>query len=103
MRLTGLWFNKVQEMNNIFEEISPEEYERIQNERRQDDFIVDDEGFGYKDEGGEIWENYEKADAAKKSKKRKLNVSENCSVLSSLPVQKDEQSIQTFMYPVSAI
>ena len=73
-------------MNNIFEEISPEEYERIQNERRQDDFIVDDEGFGYKDEGGEIWENYEKADAAKKSKKRKLNVSENCSVLSSLPV-----------------
>ena len=90
-------------MNNIFEEISPEEYERIQNERRQDDFIVDDEGFGYKDEGGEIWENYEKADAAKKSKKRKLNVSENCSVLSSLPVQKDEQSIQTFMYPVSAI
>ena len=70
-------------MNNIFEEISPEEYERIQNERRQDDFIVDDEGFGYKDEGGEIWENYEKADAAKKSKKRKLNVSENCSVLSS--------------------
>ena len=82
MRITELW-NQVQEMNNIFEEISPEEYERIQNERRQDDFIVDDEGFGYKDEGGEIWENYEKADAAKKSKKRKLNVSENCSVLSS--------------------
>ena len=72
-------------MNNIFEEISPEEYERIQNERRQDDFIVDDEGFGYKDEGGEIWENYEKADAAKKSKKRKLNVSVIIgSVLSSL-------------------
>ena len=37
---------------------------------------MDDEGFGYKDEGGEIWENNEKADAAKKSKKRKLNVSE---------------------------
>ena len=36
---------------------------------------MDDEGFGYKDEGGEIWENNEKADAAKKSKKRKLNVS----------------------------
>ena len=85
MRITELW-NQVQEMNNIFEEISPEEYERIQNERRQDDFIVDDEGFGYKDEGGEIWENYEKADAAKKSKKRKLNVSENCSVLSSFAV-----------------
>ena len=84
MRIT-LFANKVQEINNVFEEISPEEYERIQNERREDDFIVDDEGFGYKDEGGEIWENNEKADAAKKSKKRKLNVSVIIgSVLSSL-------------------
>ena len=46
--------------------------------RRDDDFIVDDEGFGYKDRGGEIWETGDNnpADAAKKSKKqRKLNVS----------------------------
>jgi hypothetical protein len=37
---------------------------------------VDDEGFGYKDRGGEIWEVNESAanDAAKK-KKRKLAVS----------------------------
>ena len=44
--------------------------------RRNDDFIVDDEGFGYKDRGGEIWEVAEgnATDAAKK-KKRKLNVS----------------------------
>ena len=44
--------------------------------RRDDDFIVDDEGFGYKDKGGEIWECAEGGanDAAKK-KKRKLNVS----------------------------
>ena len=44
--------------------------------RRDDDVIVDDEGFGYKDRGGEIWEVGESAqtDAAKK-KKRKLNVS----------------------------
>lgn len=46
-------------------------------DRRDDDFIVDDEGFGYKDRGGEIWEVNESNgnnDAAKK-KKRKLNVS----------------------------
>ena len=60
----------------MFEDISPEEYERRQAERREDDFIVDDEGFGYKDHGGEIWEVQESGvDAAKKSKKRKLNVS----------------------------
>ena len=46
--------------------------------RRDDDFIVDDEGFGYKDRGGEIWETDNNADAAKKSKKqRKLNVSDS--------------------------
>ena len=47
--------------------------------RRDDDFIVDDDGFGYKDKGGEIWEVNEgaAADAAKNKKKRKLNVSLN--------------------------
>ena len=46
--------------------------------RRDDDFIVDDEGFGYKDRGGEIWETDNNTDAAKKSKKqRKLNVSDS--------------------------
>ena len=70
------WFCQVEEVHNVFEEISPEEYERRQAERREDDFIVDDEGFGYKDHGGEIWEVHEtEGDGAKKSKKRKLNVS----------------------------
>lgn len=33
-----------------------DEHERRQRERADDDFIVDDDGFGYKDHGGEIWE-----------------------------------------------
>ena len=50
-----------------------QEYQKRQAERRDDDFIVDDEGFGYKDTGGEIWEvaEQEKSKAAK-SKQRKL-------------------------------
>lgn len=42
-----------------------------------DDFIVDDEGFGYKDDhGGEIWEYEEDGKGEpKKKKQRKLNVS----------------------------
>ena len=53
------------------------DYDELQMARRDDDFIVDDDGFGYKDKGGEIWEVGESsaADGAKK-KKRKLNVSE---------------------------
>ena len=60
----------------MFEELDQEEYDERQLARREDDFIVDDEGFGYKDRGGEIWEVGETTagDAAKK-KKRKLNVS----------------------------
>ena len=40
----------------IFEEIDNEEYERRKEARKNDDFIVDDDGFGYVDRGGEIWE-----------------------------------------------
>ena len=60
----------------MFEELNQDQYDERQMARRDDDFIVDDEGFGYKDKGGEIWECAEGGanDAAKK-KKRKLNVS----------------------------
>ena len=60
----------------MFEELDQNEYDERQMARRDDDFIVDDEGFGYKDRGGEIWEVGESSavDPAKK-KKRKLAVS----------------------------
>jgi hypothetical protein len=52
------------------------EYERLQDMRRNDDFIVDDDGYGYRDHGGEIWEadEDEVEDGGKKKKKRKLEV-----------------------------
>lgn len=61
----------------MFEEVDADEYEKRRKERMNDDFIVDDEGFGYKDDvGGEIWEYEEDDDGNKKKKKqRKLNVS----------------------------
>ena len=47
----------------------------MQEDRLNDDFIVDDEGYGYRDHGGEIWEvGDEKDDGGKKKKKRKLDV-----------------------------
>ncbi len=46
--------------------------------RRNDDFIVDDEGYGYRDHGGEIWEQDEEDEEhggkKKTNKKRKLDV-----------------------------
>ena len=54
----------------MFEEVDADEYEKRCKERMNDDFIVDDEGFGYKDDvGGEIWEYEEDEDGNKKKKK----------------------------------
>ena len=60
----------------IFEEIDNDEYERRKEARQNDDFIVDDDGFGYVDRGGEIWE-YEDNQMygqAKGKKQKKTNV-----------------------------
>ena len=60
----------------MFEEVDAEEYEKIRKERINNDFIVDDEGYGYKDDGAEVWEYEEDEQGNKKKKKqRKLNVS----------------------------
>ena len=79
VRPSNLCLSRVQvaEQEGVFEELNQADYDERQMARRDDDFIVDDEGFGYKDRGGEIWEVNESAanDAAKK-KKRKLNVSQ---------------------------
>ena len=58
--------------------------------RRNDDFIVDDEGYGYRDHGGEIWEYEDDGEdqdgngKKKTNKKRKLDVSFKCAILYSL-------------------
>jgi hypothetical protein len=44
--------------------------------RKNDDFIVDDDGYGYRDHGGEIWEvdEEDEENGGKQKKKRKLDV-----------------------------
>lgn len=65
----------MQEVTKIFEEMDEDDYEKIQESRRRDDFIVNDDGFGYLDKGGEIWEVDEDQEAeGGKKKKKKLNV-----------------------------
>jgi len=61
----------------VFEQIDLDEYEKRQELRKNDDFIVDDEGYGYTDRGGEIWEYEDHHQAGKNSKgkkQRKTNV-----------------------------
>lgn len=63
---------KVEEERHIFEHLDEGEYEQRQEKRRNDDFIVDDEGIGYRDDGGELWEFEEYQDTDNKKKQRKL-------------------------------
>ena len=51
MRLVNSFSLKfqVEEVQGVFEVVSGDEYEQRQEARRNDDFIVDDDGFGYKD------------------------------------------------------
>ena len=54
-----------------------EEYEKREGSKLDRDFIVDDDGFGYADKGGEIWEYEETNNANNDSKRRsrKIDVS----------------------------
>lgn len=78
----------MQEAQRIFKEVNDEEYEDLQDKRRNDDFIVDDDGFGYRDHGGEMWEVDEEQED-KQKKRRKLD--------------KNEQMITEFMGPQSLL
>jgi len=75
-------------VEKVFEEVDADEYDNIQEQRRADDSIVDDEGFGYKDNGGEIWEQGDDDQAKGKKKSRKLNVSGAKSQLNNRSIER---------------
>lgn len=62
---------KLDEEDAIFENVDTADYEKLQDARKNDNFIVDDDGFGYADNGGEIWEyedHHQKNGGGKKKK-----------------------------------
>jgi len=49
---------QVQEQGSIYEEVDEEGYKKVVRSRlNQDDFVVDDNGEGYADDGREDWQN----------------------------------------------
>ena len=50
---------EVQEASAIIEEVEEGEYDRVRRERIGNDFVVDDDGQGYIDDGGEVWDDAE--------------------------------------------
>ncbi len=65
---TGFYAYEVEEAESIYETVDDEAYKKVVRSRLdQDDFVVDDNGAGYADDGREDWQDegrvYEETDS----------------------------------------
>ena len=57
-RKTRLDTYQVQDQGDIYDEVGEEDYKKVVRSRlNQDDFVIDDNGEGYADDGREEWQN----------------------------------------------
>ena len=57
-RKTRLDTYQIQDQGDIYDEVGEEDYKKVVRSRlNQDDFVIDDNGEGYADDGREEWQN----------------------------------------------
>lgn len=87
---TRLSTYQVEEEENLYDEVDEEGYKKVvRNRLDQDDFIVDDNGEGYADDGREEWNGERRYDSVSGSEdemplKGKAGLSYNATIISSM-------------------